>query len=268
MVPYAASTHTLLSVKVLGDSGDDSLLERSGLWKLVNPTRQWTEKERNALEDMLNTLLKCFQAELLTSWEKLGLEEKQEFEAVSDAEFRQSRFDTVVSVRPAPHLDAWPEDLVDMQNTKKIFVKDFVVPGEHGLWVRLFESGKDKRGRLLKLEKDTILGIPFTITKEFGRINHIEGNRHYVIRMMVTPKPATWRTEALPKHAEPLTRFYPHFSKGIAELKEKTEGPLKYGWDKHLHTVNRQKLKCVQLPRKLSGDLKELKTEESSWFDD
>jgi hypothetical protein len=164
----------------------------------------------------------------------LGIEEDQEFIVRYDAEYYHSRVDTVIRLLPAPHLEMDLDYLQELQSDGKIFVKYFMIPVgvcEEGLWIRLFDGQTDTTGRLIKLEHDSILGYPATAPREVGRISHIEGNPHFVIRVAVS----THAENGLEFHDANVwdRRSYPHLLETL-QAKKATHADE---WEKAMRTV-------------------------------
>jgi hypothetical protein len=279
MTGFAPSTHTLLQVSVDGDNGGEGAgtvvedVKRTGLYKLVGKMLKGTEDEIEAKEKLLRelqvTLCESAQKELHAKHEELGLDPGQAFDIVLSAQYRQSRFDTALVVRPAPYIDASPFTIHELQVTRKTFIKDYILTGPQGLWVRVFKDGFDGGGQLIKIEPDTILGIPFTAPKEVGRINHIEGNPHFVIRVILMAGENGEKKEA---NLGSLGRYYPHVPDTMAALQEKDkeehDGDLSGEWERTLRTVQHQKLGLVK-PKLAKCDVlgNMLKTVECVHFD-
>ena len=127
------------------------------------------------------------------------------------------------------------------------FVKDYVIPGKEGIWYRLFKSSKDFRGRLIKIQPGTILGFPATAIREVGRINHIEGNPHYVVRVVATLAQDGHQNVTGGELGDKL--YYPHLKKTVETLKLSLKGLEEGGkvpednelggdWDECLRTVD------------------------------
>jgi hypothetical protein len=264
MMPYAASTHTLLRVFENGTRND------SGLLRMVDGILTGDDCIRNgkreALLTMQHELARGMKDELRCNHAQLGISASEEFHEVYSAMYCHSRFDTVVWVRPAPHLDAHLGIIEELQN-EKTFVKDFWITGREGLWLRLFCDWNDVVGRLIRLEPDSILGVPITAIKEVGRISHIEGNPHYVIRIMLTAKSnsltgRSWDTD--------WGRFYPHLGKTIIGMRN--QGIFGDELERRLGTVglHRHGYTCVQkgLKWKSCEALKFLSTLETQLFDE
>ena len=241
MKPYASSTWTLLKVDVShgrdqvwetlpqGDKDDD--FSETGLIKLVVKVLESCEKKTRG--DAMYWLWKNLQWKLgeefkkeLTENEDLNkkLRENKDWNIPSAATwilkyhvtYMQSRFDTGLRVRPAPHTNISPDELASMAKAGR-FVKDYVIPGKEGIWYRLFKSSKDFRGRLIKIQPGTILGFPATAIREVGRINHIEGNPHYVVRVVATLVRDGHQNVTGGELGDKL--YYPHLEKTVEKLK-------------------------------------------------
>jgi hypothetical protein len=212
--------------------------------------------------------------ELRRNHQTLGLSKDQNFQTFFHARFNHSRFSTTVRALPAPHLDMDPALILADQREKKIFVKDFVIPGKMGMWTRLFSSGEDTHGRLIKVEPDSILGIPASIIQEVGRINHIEGNPHYMVRVVMVAigdKEVDDGNTQVPL-LQNLQRSYPHLEETLKRLREENDGRLPEGWEKSLRTVSLSSTKHIKEVKGLDPAdfhlLDHLKSVEATAFQD
>jgi hypothetical protein len=255
------ATHTLLSVNVAGDgteqAGKKPDIENTGLFKLLKHAINLTDEQKAILMEMQMTLRKDFMTEL--QW----TEDDQDIDTVFSVDYRHSRFDTNLVVRPLPFLDTSLEHIQAMQVNEDTFVKDYVVPGPEGVWIRLFVDGTDIKGRLIKIEPDTILGIPFTVIKEVGRISHIEGNPHFVIRIILTKtrpanQPANQATQLL---GTKLVRCYPHMLETVKTLMAKKPQE----WEDDMNTVMFAKLANNKVIFQLAKKEKEQIGTEKLW---
>jgi hypothetical protein len=198
---------------------------------LEDASKEADEATLVALQEMLaNGMMD----ELRRNHEALEINEDQDFIVRYDAEYYHSRFDTVIRLLPAPHLEMDLDYLQELQSDGKIFVKYFMIPVgvcEEGLWIRLFDGQTDTTGRLIKLEHDSILGYPATAPREVGRISHIEGNPHFVIRVAVSAH----GENGLEFHDANVwdQRSYPHLLETL-QAKKATHADE---WEKAMRTV-------------------------------
>jgi hypothetical protein len=280
MGQYAPSTHTLFRAISWGTK------ETSGLELMLSPHVQ--KDELNLVTDLQTRLVEQTILELHRNDDWKGID----FESKIDAEFYQSRFDTSVRVCPAPHTDLGLDVLSQMQDSGT-FIKYYILPaGEEGLWIRLFSGCNDWKGRLIKVEPDTILGFPSTAIREVGYISHIEGNPHFMIRITLRAKKSPGGIDV----KKAFRRCYPHIMHSVGvlrkNLKERSvvdeevddtglgktslqkaskNGTLPVDWERSLRTLSHQESKYIG---KIQGveqghlfALKELRTHEVTMFD-
>jgi hypothetical protein len=240
MEPFAPSTHTLLRAKftTLEDKSvalDNVNFNETGLLLLVkgllNPKTEETDKK--TLIDLQKNLASGMMEELRGN-KALKLEKDKELLVRFDAEYCHSLFDTTVRIRPAPHTEISLGGLQQLQEGDQIFVKYFVLPVgvcPEGLWLRIFKDNRDLTGCLIKLEPDSILGYPATAIRETGRISHIEGNPHFMLRIAVSADDIRGLEDCDPDLWD--HRSYPHLVDTVKKYMD--ESPEE--WEKAFRTV-------------------------------
>jgi hypothetical protein len=247
MTPFAPpSTHTLLRVRAPAHDEISQVLDAvnfrsTGLILLVNElldTEKLAEADTLNLIDLQKLLATDLMEELGINHEALGIDEDAEYVVRFDAEYYHSRFDTTVRVLPAPHTEMSLLGLQELQNDEKVFVKYYVIPvgvSAAGVWMRFFKNDQDIRGRLIKLEHDTILGYPATAIRETGRISHIEGNPHFLLRIAVGIEGLRGLEDTNPDKWD--CRCYPHLLDTVREYKAKNSAMKPTKWEMAFRTI-------------------------------
>jgi hypothetical protein len=276
MRPYSPSTHTLFKVTAWGGDQKDDSHHDTGLHILVNSFLTG-EAGKQVLMTMQNELVDHFTKELRNNHVELGLCKDQKFDKYLNASYVHSRFDTTIIVRPAPHIEMTLA-CIHEQMKQGTYVKNFVVPGSEGVWLRFFSGQKDFRGRLIKLEPDSILGYPSTAIIEVGRISHIEGNPYYLIQVVLKAQKDDGG-QSRPPNPFPKENFhltYPHLLGTVKKMrksarKKSTDGRLPPDWEKSLRTVAIHPINVVRdiigLEKKHLDGLQHLSSQETREFD-
>jgi hypothetical protein len=280
MEPFAPSTHTLLRVKAPTNDEKSQVLEKvnfltTGLVLLVNDLlkNEIADADRQTLVDLQKLLATGMIEELRIKHKALGIAKNHEYVVRFDAEYYHSRFDTTVRVRPAPHTEMSLLGLQELQNDEKVFVKYYVIPvgaSAAGVWMRFFKNDQDIRGRLIKLEHDSILGYPATAIRETGRISHIEGNPHFLLRIAVGASGIRGLEDTNPDKWD--RRCYPHLLDTVKEFKENNIAMLPTDWEKAFRTIKMHPALYVKEVVGLAKDhfaaMKKLCSKECSIFDE
>lgn len=263
MKQYAPSTKTLLCVEVLGADTKGGL---EILTENVLHGQPKLQEKVTVMKELQDKLGAWFVTELQNRgiWNK-ECEEMDGWNFVYHVRFMQSRFDTGVRVRPAPHMEFTPEQITKMHEDG-VFVKDYVVAGREGMWYRLFQHSNDFRGRLIRIQAGSILGVPGIAIREVGRISHIEGDPHYVIRVMASREKNSCDMAG---NTYPSTRFYPHLRNTVENLKAANAND----WEECLRTVGTTRTgylnTCVDgIDEETCNTLSCFKTTEVTAFDD
>lgn len=147
------------------------------------------------------------------------------------ASLRQSRFDTYSKERTAPLTEMTCRQHDDMERNGGKCVHALVPLSSDGLFIRFFYNRHDKEGTLIKVMPDTILLFPSTAIMEYGRLTHIDGHRHLILKIQYTKKTSGRETEAA-FDMETAEREYPHMENTVAKMEDDNGGELPENWEK------------------------------------
>jgi hypothetical protein len=145
-----------------------------------------------------------------------------------------------------------------------------LVPLSHdGLIVQFFYNCDDNNGTLIKIMPTTILLFPSTAIMEYGRLTHINGHRHLLIKVLYTKKPKNGQPTIKPTikpaiNLKDSIREYPHLSDTMKGMEDKN-GKMPDDWEREFRFVTYPKLANNKTEDSV---LKFLESEESAAMED
>jgi hypothetical protein len=149
----------------------------------------------------------------------------------------------------------------EMESNGGVCMLALVPLSPEGLIVRFFNNREDKYGTLIKIMPTSILLFPSTAIMEYGRLTHINGHCHLLIKVLYTKNPKDGQPAI---SLEDSIREYPHLSatmKGMADEK----GKMPDDWEREFWFVTYPKLANNKTEDSV---LKFLESEESKAMED
>jgi hypothetical protein len=141
---------------------------------------------------------------------------------------RQSRFDTYSRERTAPLVEMSYKQHNAMESNGGVCMHALVPLSHDGLIVQFFYNRDDNNGTLIKIMPTTILLFPSTAIMEYGRLTHINGHRHLLIKVLYTKNPKDGQPAISLKDS---IQEYPHLSATMNGMEAKN-GKMPDGWER------------------------------------
>jgi hypothetical protein len=154
------------------------------------------------------------------------IDNKETTHVTVDCSLRQSRFCTFSKEQTAPLVEMTYKQHEEMEAEGGLCVHALVPLSKDGLFVRFFYNKDDRQGTIIKVMPTTILIFPSTAIMEYGRVTHIEGHRHLLVKMLYT------RNKNVPAiDLKAAVREYPHLEATVDAMKNQDTGEMPDKWE-------------------------------------